>query len=83
MPLFLGTGEAEAGRSLTLKPAQSTERVLGQPGLHREILSKNQKKKKEEEEEKLAKLALVKGESQNEELVLRKRNTVSYTCEEV
>ena len=31
--------EAEAGRSLSLRPAWSTERIPGQPGLHRETLS--------------------------------------------
>jgi hypothetical protein len=31
--------EAEAGRSLTLRPAWSTEWVPGQPSLYREILS--------------------------------------------
>ena len=35
----LSTWEAEAGRSLSLRPAWSTERVPGQPGLHRETLS--------------------------------------------
>ena len=33
------TWEAEAGRSPSLRPAWSTEQVLGQPGLHRETLS--------------------------------------------
>jgi hypothetical protein len=33
------TLEAEAGRFLSLRPAWSTEWVLGQPGLHRETLS--------------------------------------------
>jgi hypothetical protein len=32
------TQEAEAGQSLTLRPAWSTEQVLGQPRLHREAL---------------------------------------------
>jgi hypothetical protein len=31
--------EAEAGGSLNLRPASSTEWGSGQPGLHREILS--------------------------------------------
>jgi hypothetical protein len=40
------TWEAEAGGSLSSRPAWSTEWVPGQPGLHRETLSrKNQKKK--------------------------------------
>ena len=33
------TWEAEAGRSLGSRLAWSTDRVLGQPGLHRETLS--------------------------------------------
>jgi hypothetical protein len=32
--------EAEAGRSLSLRPACSTEQVPEQPGLHRETPSK-------------------------------------------
>ena len=49
------TREAEAGGFLSSRGAWSTKRVPGQPGLHRETLSKkkkkkkNQKKKKEEE----------------------------------
>ena len=35
--------EAEAGRSLSLRLAWSTERGPGQPGLHRETLSHKQK----------------------------------------
>jgi hypothetical protein len=45
------TWEAEAGRSLSSRPAWSTEWVSGQPGLHRETLS--QKKKKKESHAKL------------------------------
>ena len=41
------TQEAEAGGSLSSRPVWSTERVLGQPRLHREILSRKTKKKKE------------------------------------
>jgi hypothetical protein len=46
------TWEAEAGGFLSSRPAWSTERVPGQPGLHRETLSRktnnnNNKKKKE------------------------------------
>jgi hypothetical protein len=40
------TWEAEAGGFLSSKPAWSTERVPGQPGLHRETLSRKTKKKK-------------------------------------
>jgi hypothetical protein len=39
------TWEAEAGGFLSSRPAWSTKRVPGQPGLHRETLS--QKKTKE------------------------------------
>ena len=34
------TGEAEAGKALSLKPARSTEQGSGQPELHREALCK-------------------------------------------
>ena len=37
------TLEAEAGGSLCLRPVWSTERVPGQPGLHRETLSPENK----------------------------------------
>ena len=40
------TREAEAGGFLSSRPAWSTKRVLGQPGLHRETMSKKKKKKK-------------------------------------
>jgi hypothetical protein len=40
------TLEAEAGRFLSSKPAWSTEWVPGQPGLHRETLSRKNKKEK-------------------------------------
>jgi hypothetical protein len=39
------TWEAEAGGFLSSRPAWSTERVLGQPGLHRETLSLKTKTK--------------------------------------
>jgi hypothetical protein len=41
--------EAEAGRSLSLRPAWCTEEILGQPGLHRErnlALKKDRTKQK-------------------------------------
>ena len=38
--------EAEAGRSLSSRPAWSTEQVPGQPGLHRKTLSWKTKNKK-------------------------------------
>jgi hypothetical protein len=41
------TQEAEAGRSLTSKPAWSIGRVPRQPGLHRNPVSKNKKQKKQ------------------------------------
>ena len=37
------TWEAEVGRFLSSRPAWSTERVPGQPGLYRETLSQKQK----------------------------------------
>ena len=40
------TWEGEAGKFLSLRPAWSTERVPGQSGLHREILSQKNKSKK-------------------------------------
>jgi hypothetical protein len=39
------TWKAEAGKSLSLRPAWSTEWVLGQPGLHRETLSQKKNSK--------------------------------------
>jgi hypothetical protein len=40
------TWEAEAGGFLSSRPAWSTKCVPGQPGLHRETLSRKTKKKK-------------------------------------
>jgi hypothetical protein len=45
------TWEAEAGGFLSSRPAWSTMLVPGQPGLHRETLSKKRRRKKKEEEE--------------------------------
>jgi hypothetical protein len=42
------TWEAEAGGFLSSRPAWSTKWVPGQPGLHRETLSRKTKKKKKE-----------------------------------
>jgi hypothetical protein len=42
------TWEAEAGKFLSSRPAWSTERVPGQPGLHRETLSRKKKKNKKQ-----------------------------------
>jgi hypothetical protein len=39
------TWEAEAGEFLSSRPAWSTSRVPGQPGLHRETLSRKTKQK--------------------------------------
>jgi hypothetical protein len=39
------TWEAEAGRFLSSRPAWSTKSVPGQPGLHRETLSRKTKRK--------------------------------------
>ena len=46
------TWEAEAGRFLSSRPVWSTEWVPGQPGLHRETLSRKKKKKKKEKKRK-------------------------------
>jgi hypothetical protein len=43
------TWEAEAGRFLSLRPAWSTEGVPGQPGLHRETLSRKNKTNKQKQ----------------------------------
>jgi hypothetical protein len=40
------TREVEAGRFLSSRPAWSTKRVPGQPGLHRETLSQKTNKKR-------------------------------------
>jgi hypothetical protein len=47
------TWEAEAGEFLSSRPAWSTERVPGQPGLHRETLSRKAKKKEKKRKEKV------------------------------
>jgi hypothetical protein len=44
------TWEAEASRFLSSRPAWSTERVPGYPGLYRETLSQKTKQKKKEKE---------------------------------
>jgi hypothetical protein len=41
----LSTQKAEASGSMSLRPAWSTERVLGQPRLYRETLSQKNKNK--------------------------------------
>ena len=41
----LSTRETEAGGSLSLRPAWSTEQFPGQPGLHREMLSQTKTNK--------------------------------------
>jgi hypothetical protein len=38
------TQEAKVGGSLSLRPAWSTEKVPGQPGLHRETMCQKKKK---------------------------------------
>jgi hypothetical protein len=43
----LSTWEVEAGGFLSSRPAWSTERVPGQPGLHRETLSRKTKTNKQ------------------------------------
>jgi hypothetical protein len=46
------TREAGAGGFLSWRPAWSTESVPGQPGLHREIMSRKKKKKKKKEKKR-------------------------------
>jgi hypothetical protein len=46
------TWEAEAGGFLSSRPAWSTEQVPGQPGLHRETLSRKTKKTKQNKTKK-------------------------------
>jgi hypothetical protein len=46
------TREAEAGGFLSSRPAWSTERVPGQPGLHRETLSQKTKTKTKNKKQK-------------------------------
>jgi hypothetical protein len=46
------TWEAEAGGFLSSRPAWSTERVPGQPGLHRKTLSQKIQKKKKKKKKK-------------------------------
>jgi hypothetical protein len=46
------TQEAEAGGFLSSRPAWSTERVPGQPGLYRETLSRKNKKQKKKTKKK-------------------------------
>ena len=47
------TWEAEAGGFQSLRPAWSTDRVPGQPGLYRETLSRKKKKKKKKKKKNL------------------------------
>jgi hypothetical protein len=54
------TWEAEAGRFLSSRPAWSTERVPGQPGLHRETLSQENKQTKKNPKKQIR---LVKGKN--------------------
>ena len=48
----LSTQEAEAGGFLSSRPAWSTEWVAGQPGLHRETLSRKNKNKTKTKQKK-------------------------------
>jgi hypothetical protein len=48
----LSTWEVEAGRFLSLRPGWSTEWVPGQPGLHKETLSRKTIKKKKKKRQK-------------------------------
>jgi hypothetical protein len=57
------TREAEAGGFLSLRPAWSTEWVPGQPGLHRETLSrKNKQNNKKQKTEKRKRKEMDEGE---------------------
>jgi hypothetical protein len=47
------TQEVEAGECLSSRPTWSTDRVLGQPGVHSETLSKKINEKKTEKISKL------------------------------
>jgi hypothetical protein len=49
------TWEAEAGEFLSSRPAWSTERVPGQPGLNRETLSGKTKNKQQQQQQKKTK----------------------------
>jgi hypothetical protein len=52
------TWEAETGGFLSSRPAWSTKRVPGQPGLYRETLSRKTKKKKKKKKKKKRKKIL-------------------------
>jgi hypothetical protein len=54
------TLEAEAGRSLSSRPAWSTEWVSGQPGLHRETLSLKTNKQTNKHQNKIKKQTIKK-----------------------
>jgi hypothetical protein len=45
LALNLSTQEVEAGRSLSSRPAWSTEQAPGQPGIHREAQTNKQTRK--------------------------------------
>jgi hypothetical protein len=49
------TREAEAGGFLSSRPAWSTEWVPGQPGLHRETLSRKKQNKTKKQKQKQSK----------------------------
>ena len=74
--LIPSTWEAEAGTFLCLRPAWSTEWILGQPGLYREILS--QKKKKKKEREKNPKTNKQKNLTQNKQTNKQTKNPASH-----
>ena len=48
--------EAGSERSLSLRPAWTTEQVPGQPGLHKETLSQEQNKTNKQKNKKTSKL---------------------------
>jgi hypothetical protein len=57
-----GTQEAEAGGFLSSRPAWSTEWVPGQPGLHRETLSRKNKQTKKTKKKQHVLTILLQGE---------------------
>jgi DNA segregation ATPase FtsK/SpoIIIE-like protein len=64
-PFNPSTREAEAGRFLSSRPAWSTERVLGQPGLYRETLSQKNKTKQNKTKQKNKKQKQRKKQTKN------------------
>jgi hypothetical protein len=74
------TWEAEAGRFLSFEAslASLVYRVPGQPGLHREALSKKKKKKKKQEKKKKVWLKDRKDTEKGKHKRLAKRKVLRY-----